>query len=687
MSIFADRVRRLDADLDRISLGAHDHDRDDHDESERSSLSEVLEASEDGSVFAHAAIDALSRPRAVNLLEVVKALSSTSSSHPQLSSSRIRFLLEQSGIADPEIQSEAFEQYDESERRHMSNIEWLIISKATVQTCGLIQATLLDQIIPLNNEIWYWEEVLNSYVYSSIYTVQTSPIRLWALYQENKHRMKPLSSSPTEMANSTWEGIKGPWVQFYDIVRTTVRDRSMVGLQGKVLSPISQARREARKKIATLKKLREMTSTGLGILVDEALAFGIDQDDANSDVEINSHLDWKGVTCRSVALMEQVLQDVLKLRYSLVDYENGVFTGVQDDPELFQTVDHDNASDQAAVVTRRLFQLLETTLPVHNDQLARLVTEHGRPSVLVRYWLPATVAALSSTTVLRILVNRQAELIAWAQDAAATVRDFWANWIIEPTRKVVRTIRHDETSEIAIMSRDSLKADRESLQRMVVDFATDNPHFASASGAASGPTSALTETDIAAIRAKVNEGDVTPVLRAYEQDLRSPLKGAVRGDLIRSLLIQVQKTKVDLEVAISGIDALLKSQELVFGFVGLTPGILVSIGALQYLRGVLGGRKGARHSKKAGKSVRVLRNIDRIFSEATPTADNVLTYRDHGLLLCEVHVLRTLMHKILPRDVEKEFLEDLEDLSNLRGFQIQVRALDRIKWAYAKWLS
>ncbi|KAG7136925.1 Nuclear control of ATPase protein 2 like [Verticillium longisporum] len=623
---------------------------------------------------------------------------------------------EASGIADPEIQSEAFEQYDESERRHISNIEWLIISKATVQTCGLIQATLLDQIIPLNNEIWYWEEVLNSYVYSSIYTVQTSPIRLWALYQENKHRMKPLSSSPTEMANSTWEGIKGPWVQFYDIVRTTVRDRSMVGLQGKVLSPISQARREARKKIATLKKLREMTSTGLGILVDEALAFGIDQDDANSDVEINSHLDWKGVVCRSVALMEQVLQDVLKLRYSLVDYENGVFTGVQDDPELFQTVDHDNASDQAAVVTRRLFQLLETTLPVHNDQLGRLVTEHGRPSVLVRYWLPATVAALSSTTILRILVNRQAELIAWAQDAAATVRDFWTNWIIEPTRKVVRTIRHDETSEIAIMSRDSLKADRESLERMVVDFATDNPHFASASGAASGSTSALTETDIAAIRAKVNEGDVTPVLRAYEQDLRSPtdiaairakvnegdvtpvlrayeqdlrspLKGAVRGDLIRSLLIQVQKTKVDLEVAISGIDALLKSQELVFGFVGLTPGILVSIGAFQYLRGILGGRKGARHSKKAGKSVRVLRNIDRIFSEATPTADNVLTYRDHGLLLCEVHVLRTLMHKILPRDVEKEFLEDLEDLSNLRGFQIQVRALDRIKWAYAKWLS
>jgi hypothetical protein len=45
--------------------------------------------------------------------------------------------------------------------------------------------------------------------------------------------------------------------------------------------------------------------------------------------------------------------------------------------------------------------------------------------------------------------------------------------------------------------------------------------------------------------------------------------GTVRGDLVRALLIQIQKTKVDVEVAISGIDTLLKSQELVFGWVQL----------------------------------------------------------------------------------------------------------------------
>jgi nuclear-control-of-ATPase protein 2 len=230
------------------------------------------------------------------------------------------------------------------------------------------------------------------------------------------------------------------------------------------------------------------------------------------------------------------------------------------------------------------------------------------------------------------------------------------------------------------MSRDSLKADRESLERMVVDFSLDKPHYATETG------SILSDTQIADIRHKVAEGDVTPVLRAFEKDLRSPFMGTLRGDLVRSLLIQVQKTKVDLEVAMTGIDALLKSQELVFGFVGLTPGVLVSYSILQYLRGVFGGRYGQRRSRKAGKAVRVLRNVDRILSEARPTETNLLSYKDHGLLLSEVHILRDLVDRLMPRDVAREFLEDLDDLSNMKGIQLQTRALERIRWAYARWL-
>ena len=104
------------------------------------------------------------------------------------------------------------------------------------------------------------------------------------------------------------------------------------------------------------------------------------------------------------------------------------------------------------------------------------------------------------------------------------------------------------------MSKKSLEGDRDSLERMVVDFAMDDKTIGS-----------LSEADITEIRAKVQEGDLTVVLKAYERDLRRPFMGTVKGDLVRALLIQIQKTKVDVEVAMGGIDALLKSQELVFG--------------------------------------------------------------------------------------------------------------------------
>jgi nuclear control of ATPase protein 2 len=123
---------------------------------------------------------------------------------------------------------------------------------------------------------------------------------------------------------------------------------------------------------------------------------------------------------------------------------------------------------------------------------------------------------------------------------------------------VIGTIRHDEDNEVSIMSKRSLEGDRASLERMVVDFAIANPE--------NGP---LNETEIAALRARVREGDLTPVLRAYEKDMQSPVMGTLRGNLIRTLLIQIQKTKVDVEVAMSGIDSILKSQELLFGCVGV----------------------------------------------------------------------------------------------------------------------
>ena len=65
----------------------------------------------------------------------------------------------------------------------------------------------------------------------------------------------------------------------------------------------------------------------------------------------------------------------------------------------------------------------------------------------------------------------------------------------------------------------------------------------------------------------------------------------------------------------------------------------------------------------------------------------MLSYKDHGMLLCEVHVLRERAQRIIPGEIYNEFLEDVNDLSDLRtGLERQIQAAERIRWAYVKWL-
>ena len=541
----------------------------------------------------YSAAASLSSPRINELVHIVKSLSSSSSSGASLNSYRIQFLLMQSGLTgEPSIQQLA------GKSRYETEIEWLLVGKATVQTYGLILSTLLEQVTPLSDDIWYWDDVLGSYWNSTLYTAQTSPLRMWAwskdIYSdslERFHRLRRIQStrlatlplvpgeerdrggvdpetaakdSDTEQPPARKQTVSEQWRQFYSIVRESIAERTLHDIRRRVFSHVGVGRAEARRKQHQLRKLREMSATGLGILMMEGLSFNATTDDGESDQELQ---EWKGLLERSVALMDMILKNTHVVDVGLSEYEDKVFAGVDEDPELSIHAEYTVEPERPAILARRILKILETGLPSHINNMADVARQSGRPPPLIRYWIPAMALLVSSSTLFPIFVNRKEDILAWIRDFGVTTRDFWFNWVVEPVRKIIGTIRHDTTSEIAIMSRDSLKADRESLERMVVDFAIDKPDV-------SVGASSITETQIAEIRSRVKEGDVTPILKAYERDMRKPFVGAIKGDLVRSLLIQVQKTKVDLEVAISGIDALLRSQELVFGFVGLTPGIL-----------------------------------------------------------------------------------------------------------------
>ena len=440
------------------------------------------------------------------------------------------------------------------------DLEWLVASKAVTQTHGLIIDLLLEQTLPLGWDIWYWDEVLGSPYYLGLYSVQTTPRSIWqwsnTIYRDARRKFQATGGmqSADHVQSASFSR---PWSTFYGLVKASMRDHSVANAQAKLLSPLVLYRSEVRSKQKGLRRLREMSACGLGVLVDEGM--NLDIDDNNPRRSKNDKDEWKTIVSRSVSLMETILRNLTILDLGTHEFEDTVFTSVEDDTELSQVNVTDEDSKQSlALMISRLQLILEVHLPNHVASTNQLVKKFGRPSRLVRFWLPATALLLSSSTLLRIAVNRKAQIVTWVHDLGTTTVDFWYNWVVEPIRKIVGTIRHDKDSEIAIMSKESLEGDRASLERMVVDFARDNPP--TASGAP------LNEVEIADVRAKVREGDLTPVLRAYEKDLRRPFMGTIRGDLVRALLIQIQKTKVDVEIAIGGIDALLKSQELVFGY-------------------------------------------------------------------------------------------------------------------------
>ncbi|KAI9782604.1 MAG: Nuclear control of ATPase protein 2 [Geoglossum umbratile] len=691
MSLVADLVRRVDLQLERLQSATCDL-------SPSSPTSRPLkEPAGDAAVGIERAPIVSELAQIIELQRLIRLLSTTASSKPLLGPTKLERILEQANFSTSTSLSEA------AHTRYEAELEWLLLSKATVQIYGLILNTLLEQTFPLNDDIWYWDEVLGSYSYTALYSVQTSPSRLWhwtsGVYQDARrwlesHQNRARNPSPevtTVEANQSSRSLTERWGKFYGLLKDSVRDRSMADIQHRVMSPFAFSRSEARQKRAGLKKFRGMSATGLGILMNECLSFDVDHEgnivtkgrQADTNTAIYQD-EWKNVVEKSVALMEAVLRKATSLDIGIAEFEDAVFASTENgsEPVGQEPAPPSNIAlaSRAAILSKRLQQILQVYIPVHTSLSKSLVSEYGRPSHLVRYWFPGTVLLLSSSTIFRILISRKAAIAAWMQEFGGTVLGFWENWVVDPIKKIIGTIRHDEGSELALMSRRSLEGDRESLERMVVDYVIDHPR------STAGPP--LSEAEIGDIKNKVREGDLTPVLMAYERDLRTPLMGTIRGDLIRTLLIQIQKTKVDVEVAIGGIDALLKSQELVFGFVGLTPGILVCFGVSRWLGKILGSYKGPMKGKQQGAMLRQLRNIDRILTTSRSPNNGMLSYGEHGLLLCEVDSLRKLAKRIMPSDINREFVEDVDDLIDIRiGVGRQLRVVERIRWGFAKWLN
>lgn len=145
---------------------------------------------------------------------------------------------------------------------------------------------------------------------------------------------------------------------------------------------------------------------------------------------------------------------------------------------------------------------------------------------------------------------------------------------------------------------------------------------------------------------------------------------------MRPALIQMQKAKVDLELAMNGIDRLLASQQLVLGAVGLSPALGLLYIAQSWLRAQVSGvgQGSARSRAEATRLTawRAVRGIEAaLLSPQEDTEEN--TYI-HGALLLDLTSLRAVAPALVDtsqtarhsKAARKALLRDLrEDIRRL----------------------
>lgn len=512
--------------------------------------------------------------------------------------------------------------------------EWLVLARATTVVIQSLLEELFARSLPISRDVMYWDSLHASRLWRAIYAIQ-SMSKPDSYESSHADTMLALPSRVYRFANLLYNHAASQLEnQTFTLgtlrrsvfTSTMLRSAAFPHLQkhnnanaARLLSIDTILKQEIMTKRQRLISLRDCQAQAVGLLVTKA----------------------------HFTVLENLETDVCRLT-SLLDYlsvATVIESSLKNDNFEALALDSPKLAPNPSQLARKLVDIC-ATFDTARRSFRGLAKADTKPSRLSRYWAALLIGYLSASSLLEYVSNREQELTVWITEMTETTKSFWYNWIIEPSKKILATIRHDEGSEVALMSRKSLSADMESLERMVVEFARDNPQYAPS-------------MNWGDLKASAREGDLTPVLMAYEDNLKSPLRNAITGSLVRSLLIQVQKTKVDVEVAINGIDKLLKSQELVFGFVGVSPAIVILWVVARWISKSRSKSTTITSGSERLATLRTIHHIERLVTKGQK--DDLTSYKKRGLVLCYVQILRAST-TCINQELRDQYIEDLCDL-------------------------
>ena len=298
------------------------------------------------------------------------------------------------------------------------------------------------------------------------------------------------------------------------------------------LSPLSLTRAEIAHKRRSLRQQRDRLATMIGELTLAANAGGAvepsseaaaaeeeggdDDDDEGGERVTKADLRRRPGLAQLFGLAAQQedregtatlsLEDVKQATFQTLNHLETVLSPASAGAGPQMTDQEATAPRTPAQLARQLADLLTGTLTAHETSFRSSAHALAPPSALARAWPYLLSAPLVGGIIARTVYNHRASLRLWVQETVSTVRGFLIDWVVEPVRQILETLRGGEEGGIALMGRESLQSDLASLERMVVDFARDEYK--------------LEPEELQVLAQQVRAGDLTPVLRVWEEDIK-----------------------------------------------------------------------------------------------------------------------------------------------------------------------
>ncbi|GBG91003.1 hypothetical protein CBR_g51661 [Chara braunii] len=277
--------------------------------------------------------------------------------------------------------------------------------------------------------------------------------------------------------------------------------------------------------------------------------------------------------------------------------------------------------------------------------IGRLVSYYRRPSKLTRRWVRYAGIGLATGTFVGFLIRHSRlagsdDLERWAEQGGEATRAFWDEHVAQPWMLIKEDLFATFRSRPkGIVDPEEVKLTSESLRRMMIAFVDD------VAGRKAPSPDIPTDQEL-----------MEMVMKQYEEEVLHPVRNLVGGELMRSLLIQIQRLKLNTETAMLELDQLLRANELNFALMAALPAIILSVFGLEVLRRAIRSARGER-----GRGRSAVRRRRMLFADV-----------ERAVLACHVYLIDlpsgAAQHGMLLYSLEKLYLA------------VRARAMENREW-------